>query len=82
MLINCIPFYFWLFLINGFILLIRRDWKTLVSLAGILGVIVTFFAGPVSFSRYLFCLPLMAPILFAFIFNRPATETDEAIPEP
>jgi hypothetical protein len=81
-ILNGIPFYFWLFLASIFVLLIRRDWKTLVSLASIMGVIVTIFAGPVSFSRYLFCLPLIAPIIFAFIFNRPSTETEVAISEP
>jgi hypothetical protein len=81
MVLDCIPFYFWLFVLCIFVLLIRRDRPTLISLAGIFGVIVTAFAGPVADGRYLFCLQLIAPILFAFIFNRSATETDEAIPE-
>jgi hypothetical protein len=82
MLINCIPFYFWLFVLCIFVLLIRRDRPTLISLAGIFGVIVTAFAGPVTDARYLFCLQLIAPILFAFIFKRPAPETELAISKP
>jgi hypothetical protein len=82
MVIDCTPIYFWLFVLCIFVLLIRRDRKTLVTLAGIFGVIVTALAGPVSEPRYLFCLPLIAPVLFAFIFNRPPTDTEAAIAEP
>jgi hypothetical protein len=82
MVLDCIPFYFWLFVLCVFVLLIRRDSKTLISLAGIFGVIVTIFAGPVADFRYLFCLPLLAPVLFAFVCNQPFPETKPTIPEP
>jgi hypothetical protein len=80
--LECIPFYFWLFVLCIFVLLIRRDHPTLIAIIGIFGVVVTAFAGPVTDGRYLFCLPLIAPILFAFIFNRTSTETEVVIPEP
>jgi hypothetical protein len=82
MIFSVIPFYLWLLITCVFVLLIRHDRPTLISLAGIFGVIITIFAGPVADFRYLFCLPLMAPILFAFIFNRPPTKTEVVIPEP
>jgi hypothetical protein len=82
LLYNAIPFYLWVLIGCAFVLLIRRDHKTLISLSGIFGIIITIFAGPAADFRYLFCLPLIAPILFTFIFNRPANEIDASISMP